>query len=142
MVRFLPPDPSIDHVKKQAKSLHKAHGRRDAEACAVLRNLQRFQDADDQEILSAKVPLTEVQFALALEYGFGSWPELRSAVISYKPADDYVPEAGQGALVLPNPVVGVEHPDRFAAAFSMALSYLEAPVDYETVAGDTGVAGA
>ncbi len=140
MVRFLPPDPSIDHVKKQAKSLHKAHGRRDPEACAVLRNLQRFRHASDEEILSATVHLTEVQFALALEYGFGSWPELRGVVVGYKPADDYVADANDNALVLPNPTVGIDSPDRLAAAFSMALSYLEAPVDYETVSGDTGLA--
>ena len=140
MVRFLPPEPSIDHVKKQAKSLHKAHRRRETAVCGVLRNLQRFRGASDDAILSSKVPLTEMQFALALEYGFGSWPELRSAVVGYLPADDYEADATDNALILPNPTVGIDSPDRFAAAFSMALSYLEAPVDYETVAGDMGLA--
>ncbi len=140
MVRFLPPKPDLDNLKKQAKAIHKAHAQRDPEACTVLRHAGRFHEASDEDILSAGVSLTEVQFALAMEYGFGSWPELRSVVLSNKPAADYSPNAESNALILPNPTGGIAHPDRFAAAFSMALSYLEAPADYETVSGDTGLA--
>ncbi|KKL92748.1 hypothetical protein LCGC14_1881600, partial [marine sediment metagenome] len=140
MVRFLPPWSNIDDIKKQAKLLQKAHRRRDPDTCAVLRNLRRFGQASDEDILSAKVPLTEVQFALALEYGFGSWRELRSELLARRPAADYVADAKDDALTLPDPTVGITDPDRYASAFSMALSYLEAPTDYETVSGDTGLA--
>ncbi len=81
MVRFLPPEPNLDHLKNEAKALRKAHRRRDPEVCAVLRHVHRFREASDEEILAADVPLTQMQFALAREYGFGSWPELRSVVI-------------------------------------------------------------
>lgn len=140
MPRFLPPEPNLEHLKNEAKAIHKAHRRRDLDVCAVLRHVGRFHGASDEEILSADVPLTEVQFALARDYGFGSWPELRSVVVGLKPAGDYVAEADDDAMVLPDPPGGIGHCNRQVAAFSMALSYLEAPADYETVAGDTGVA--
>ena len=140
MVRFLPPEPNLDHLKNEAKALHKAHQRRDPEVCAVLRHVRRFGDASDEQILSADVPLTEVQFALAADYGFRSWPELRSVVVDLKPAADYVADAEDNAMILPDPPGGISNPDRYAAAFSIALSYLEAPADYETLLGDTGLA--
>lgn len=140
MVRFLPPEPNLDHLRNEAKALHKAHRRRDPEVCAVLRHVRRFRNASDEDILSADVPLTEVQFALAVEYGFRSWPELRSVVVNLKPAADYVADAEEDAMILPDPPGGISDPDRYTAAFSIALSYLEAPADYETVLGDTGLA--
>ena len=140
MVRFLPPEPNLDHLKNEAKALRKAHRRRDPEVCAVLRHLHRLRDASDEEVLSTDVSLTEVQYSLALEYGFGSWPELRSVVIGMKPAADYVARAQDNAMVLPDPSGGISNPDRYAAAFSMALAYIKASVDYETVVGDTGLA--
>lgn len=140
MVRFLGPEPNLDHLKNEAKSLHKAHRRRDPEVCAVLRHVRRFRDASDEDILSADVRLTEVQFALAADYGFRSWPELRSVVVDLKPAADYVADARDDAMILPDAPGGISDPDRYAAAFSIALSYLEAPADYETVLGDTGLA--
>ena len=140
MVRFLPPQADLKHLKNEAKALHKAHGRREPAVCQVLRHLHRFRDASDDAILSADVPLTEAQFALAVEYGFGNWQELREAVLSLKPAADYVPEAQGDAMILPNALPGVGPSNRLAAACSMALSYVSAPADYETVAGDLGTA--
>ena len=140
MARFLPPQADLEHLKNEAKALHKAHRQRKPEACQVLRHLHRFRDASDEEILSADVPLTEAQFALAMDYGFAGWQELRQAVLGLKPAADHVPEPRGDAMILPNPVPGVGGGNRFVAAYSMALSYLGAPADYETVAGDSGTA--
>ena len=140
MVRFLPPGPNLEHLKNQAKALHKAHRRRDPEVCAVLRHVHRFRDASDDKILSADVPLTEAQFALAMEYGFVGWQELRKAVLNLKPTADHVPEARGDAMILPNPLPGVGAGNRLAAACSMALTYVGATADYETVAGDLGTA--
>ena len=36
-------------------------------------------DAADADILATDVPLKEVQFALAMHYGFKTWDELRAA---------------------------------------------------------------
>jgi len=59
MSRNLPPHPNLEHLKKQAKDL--------------LHNLQ-------QQNPNAK--LADAQFALAREYGFASWPKLKSYVES------------------------------------------------------------
>ncbi len=69
--------PSIQYLKKQAKDLLRAQRTGDASGCRALRHLRRFSNATDAAILGAKVMLHEAQFALALDYGFVSWAELR-----------------------------------------------------------------
>lgn len=140
MARFLPPQPSLDHLKNEAKAIHKAHQRKDAAACAVLRRVHRFRSASDDEILAADVPLAEAQFALAMEYGFAGWAELRQGVLGLQPVAHYHPNATGDAMLLPSPAAGIKDFNRFAAAFSMALSYVGAAADDVTVAGDSGLA--
>ncbi len=139
MARFLPPQADLDHLKNEAKALHKAHKKREPDVCPVLRHIHRFAEASDEDILAAEVSLTEAQFALAMEYGFNSWQQLRKTVIGLKPPPGYVPEAYGDAMILPNPPAGISPANRFAAAYSIAMSYLGAPADYETVAGDSGL---
>ena len=140
VARFLPPQPSLDHLKNEAKALQKAHQRKDSTVCAALRRVHRFQNATDEQILAADLPLTEAQFALAMEYGFAGWTELRKAVLSLRPTEDYHPDARRDAILLPNPPAGVGGVSRFVTAFSLALSYLGVPADSTTVAGDSGLA--
>ena len=140
MVRFLPPQPNLDHLRHQAKTLQKAHRDKDPEVCEVLRHLHRFRGAADEHILSSTVTLTDVQFALAMEYGFADWQELRDAVLSHEPAAYYTPDAEAGALILPDPPAGLGGSRWFPSVLSLALSYLGAPVDSATVAGDSGLA--
>jgi len=78
--KSLPPHPSLEALKKQAKQLVAAHKSGDAAACETLRQVKRFADASDAEILSAKVSLTAAQFALAMDYGFESWAALKAHV--------------------------------------------------------------
>lgn len=80
MSRQLPPRPSLEYLKKEAKDILGAHGRRDPTACAVLKNLRQFAGARDEDILTTPLPLSEVQFALALDYGFAGWNELVAQV--------------------------------------------------------------
>ena len=81
MPRPLPPHPDLEHLKNEAKALLKAHRRRDVSACSALRQLPRCNSLSDEEILSTRVSLQEVQFVLARTYGFGDWPELRRHVL-------------------------------------------------------------
>jgi hypothetical protein len=46
----------------------------------VLRHLHQFRGKPDELILAAPLKLSAVQFALAMEYGFTSWPRLMAAV--------------------------------------------------------------
>ncbi|MCL2640932.1 MAG: hypothetical protein FWD53_08825 [Phycisphaerales bacterium] len=81
MPLVLPPRPNLEQLRKQAKDLLKAHHAQDPAACSVLRQLYRFRGKDDTQIIAAAPPpltLTEVQLALALEYGFESWAHLKA----------------------------------------------------------------
>lgn len=82
MTTPLPARPNIDHLRKQAKQLLKAHNAGDPSACSTLRRLHRFTNATDDEILAAPFTLKEVQFALAMEYGFKDWDALKHHVES------------------------------------------------------------
>jgi HEAT repeat protein len=84
MSRSLPDKPNLDHLRNEARSLLKAHAAGDAGACAVLRHVERLSDLSDGEILSGKVSLQEVQHALARDYGFGSWKDLRDSVVAIR----------------------------------------------------------
>lgn len=80
MSRSLPPKANSRFLHEQAKDLLKAHKTGSADACNTLRVLKRFHAASDREVLTAEVALHEVQFALALDYGFQSWDALVSHV--------------------------------------------------------------
>ena len=80
MARSLPPRPTLEALKKQAKELLQAHRHGDKSTCKTLRLIGRLAKFSDEQILSAKVGLQEVQHALALDYGFKSWSELKAHV--------------------------------------------------------------
>lgn len=87
MPRKLPSSPSLRFLQKEAKDLLKAHKDGDPSCCPTLRYHFRFSRSVDDEILKADISLQEVQHALALDYGFKSWKDLKSAVESHLPAD-------------------------------------------------------
>ncbi|MHB9023271.1 MAG: DUF1835 domain-containing protein [Armatimonadota bacterium] len=80
MTRSLPAQPNLEHLKKQAKRLRKSHQQENPSVCAVLRHLQRFVNATQEEILRANITLADVQYALAQDYGFSSWDALKARV--------------------------------------------------------------
>ena len=77
MPRVLPPNPSLEHLKKQAKALLRAFRAQDVDAHARFREaLPRLASADDRVVRQVKVSLQEAQLVLAHEYGFGHWQQL------------------------------------------------------------------
>ncbi|HET6453601.1 MAG TPA: hypothetical protein VFI02_04300, partial [Armatimonadota bacterium] len=80
MTTSLPAQPDLGHLKRQAKSLLKAHQQGDANACSILRQLHRFSHSSDADILTSELRLNEAQFVLALDYGFSSWNALKHHV--------------------------------------------------------------
>jgi GNAT superfamily N-acetyltransferase len=80
MSRRLPPQPSLHHLHNEAKSLLKAHRSKDPAVCPLLRRLRQFAQASDAEILAVEVTLAQVQYALAMDYGFDSWAALKGRV--------------------------------------------------------------
>jgi hypothetical protein len=81
MAPSLPARPSLEQLRNQAKDLPKAHKQGDASCCGVLRPLKQFEGKPDAAILARDVSLVEVQYALAMEYGFASWREMRQHVL-------------------------------------------------------------
>lgn len=77
--RNLPSDPSLAHLKYQAKDLLRAQRAGDPEAFQRIREFHpRFRDAADAHVREAKLALSDAQLAVAREYGFGSWARLRA----------------------------------------------------------------
>ena len=80
MSKQLPPNPSLENLKKQAKTLLKAQRDGDAEAARRIKtHLPRLGEASPEEILKADFALQEAQLVVAREYGFPSWPQLVDA---------------------------------------------------------------
>jgi len=81
MSRPLPDQPSLEHLKHEAKALVKAHKQGDPSICQTLRHVPRLRDCSDSEVLAAEVSLQEAQHALAQTYGFRGWKALSDHVV-------------------------------------------------------------
>ena len=84
MQRHLPERADLRHLKNEAKALLKSQRRGNREVCDRFRILRRFSKASLEEIAAASLSLQEAHYALALEYGFDSWNELRRHVESMR----------------------------------------------------------
>jgi Lon protease-like protein len=81
MRRALPAKPNLEHLKSQAKDLLDAHRRGEPEALARIRDaVPAFAHKSDADIARASFALHDAQSAIAREYGFVSWAELRSKI--------------------------------------------------------------
>lgn len=93
MSKRLPERPSLDHLKSQAKDLLDGYKKRTPEALARFRDaLPSVRGADDAELVAAALALHDAQSAIAREYGFESWNDLRAHVEQIRSAD-MTPEA-------------------------------------------------
>ena len=87
-VRHLPSNPSLDHLKYQAKDLRKSHVAHHLEAAQRIREFHpRFHATADAQIFSAPFSLTDAQLTIAREHGFPSWPRLKAHVEKPTPSD-------------------------------------------------------
>lgn len=87
MSRQLPARPHLDHLKAQAKDLVDAHRRGEPEAFERIRaSVPAFARMSDDELARAGFALHDAQSAIAREYGFDSWAELRDKVAALSAA--------------------------------------------------------
>jgi len=87
-VRPLPPNPSLDHLKHQAKDLLREHAAHRLDAAQKLREFHpRFRHATDAEIFAAALKLSDAQLTIARESGFPSWTRLKRRVEKPTTAD-------------------------------------------------------
>jgi GNAT superfamily N-acetyltransferase len=85
--RDLPPDPSIEHLKNQARRLQRQVRTGDSQAVAAVREFHPRQAAvtGDSAVL-ARFSLADAQLVVARQYGFASWARLRrSAEVVIRP---------------------------------------------------------
>ena len=78
--RPLPDDPSLEHLRKQAKRLGKAVSAGDADALA---QVKEFHPRAAQAM--AGFTLTDAQLVTARTYGFASWPKLKQHLARIEP---------------------------------------------------------
>lgn len=80
----LPPNPSLTHLKNQAKALCKGLKAGEPQAFKRLREaLPHFQDQPDDAL--GALTLVDAQLVIAREYGFAGWVALREAVHTSDP---------------------------------------------------------
>jgi hypothetical protein len=80
-VNPLPPNPSLEHLKHQAKDLLKSHAARDAAAAQRIREFHpRFSGAADDAIFAAQLKLSDAQLTIARQSGYPSWPRLKARI--------------------------------------------------------------
>jgi hypothetical protein len=88
-VRALPSNPSLEHLKYQAKDLLKGHAARYAAVAQRIREFHpRWAKGSDAEIFKATFRLSDAQLVIAREYGFASWTRLKRRVEKPRPGDD------------------------------------------------------
>jgi ankyrin repeat protein len=118
MSRQLPPNPSLEQLRKQAKSLLKRQQAADAEAFTRIRqNHPRWRNLSREQAAVAPFALADAQLVIAKEYGFASWSRLQShlktleAVTSTAEAVALLRDAaGKGDLVRLNAMLDA-HPN-------------------------------
>jgi ankyrin repeat protein len=95
-MKRLPARPSLDHLKKQAKDLLSLYRSHDPDAIDRFRSaLPAAVGLENRAIADLRLRLHDAQSCVAREYGFASWPDLRSFVEARAAAS-----AGQAALAL------------------------------------------
>lgn len=79
-MRTLPERPSLEQLKKQAKSLLRAARAQDKAALHRFRLLPAFESTAASELAATELALHDAQSVIAREHGFPSWNALREEV--------------------------------------------------------------
>jgi ankyrin repeat protein len=83
MSKSLPARPNLEHLRNQAKDLLKSRKSGDPEVIKRIRESHpRWSNASESEIRVADFSLSDAQLVIAREYGFVSWPKLKTHVDS------------------------------------------------------------
>ena len=84
----LPGSANIDHLKRQAKDLLRAHRAAQMSAYQRIREFHpRWADVPDTRMHEQSFSLSDAQLCIAREYGYASWPRLKT-VVSERRQDD------------------------------------------------------
>jgi ankyrin repeat protein len=116
--RQLPVRPNLEQLKKQSKSLLKAHQEASPDAFARIRQHHpRLKNSSQDAIRNGPFTLADAQLVLAREYGFASWTKLRQHILNQQAAPSIEASvralrdaAGKGDLALLASLLD-EHPE-------------------------------
>lgn len=87
-MKTLPERSDLDHLRKQARTLLRAHRRAEPDALARLQqHLPAAHGRTPEQIAAMPLRLHDAQSCLAREYGYRSWSELKAAV-DWRPRED------------------------------------------------------
>lgn len=114
----LPPRPSLEQLKRQAKSLLKRQQAADSAALTRIRESHpRWRNLSSEQIAASPFALADAQLVIASEYGFASWSKLQSHVKTLEAAGVTAEAvaflrdaAGKGDIVRLNALLDV-HPE-------------------------------
>jgi ankyrin repeat protein len=84
-IRRLPSEPSLEHLRNEAKQLQQRYAARDAEAAALIREFH------PRSVELVDLKRADAQLVVARSYGFPSWPRLHryiDAVRRYRQPND------------------------------------------------------
>ena len=86
MQKLLPAQPSLEHLKKQAKALLKAHLEGNSKTNARIRQFHpEWSRKPDVEIPPGEFSLSDAQWVIAREYSFPSWTRLKRYIEEIEP---------------------------------------------------------
>lgn len=85
MTKSLPPRPNLDFLKREARRIQRSLKAGKDDHIVMMRAIAKYQDASPSEI-AASATLVDVQHALARDYGFPGWKDLKQYVESRTPA--------------------------------------------------------
>jgi hypothetical protein len=110
----LPPRPSLEQLKRQAKSLLKRQQAADSAALTRIRESRpRWRNLSGEQIDASPFALADAQSVIASEYGFASWSRLQSHVKTLEAAGATAEAiaslrdaAGKGDIVRLNALLG------------------------------------
>jgi ubiquinone/menaquinone biosynthesis C-methylase UbiE len=82
-MKSLPKTPSLEFLKKEAKSLRALHKTGDTSCCEQIRLYDlSFKARPDTEIIATKFSINDAQRIIAREYGYSSWAMLKHYIES------------------------------------------------------------
>jgi hypothetical protein len=119
-MKRLPTQPSLEHLKKQAKDLLALYRRNDPDANGRLRQgLPAARGKTDAKIAGLELRLRDMRSCIAQEYGFPSWTDLKSFVDAFAAHDAGAATLGWLRLVYAADIAGGDNRERPAVAARM-----------------------
>lgn len=113
--------PTIETYRKQAKLLLRWHREKNYSVGSKFRLLERFRSLTDRDALEMKFPLMLAQEIVAVEAGYKSWAELKSATAGARKMPRS--PAGPPRLKAAIPILLVRDVEVCAAYFQQKLGF-------------------